>query len=151
MSLDALDRKILSVIQSDGSLSLAAISERVGLSQTPCWKRIRRLEADGVISRRVVLLDRAKLGLGVTVFVTVRTNQHDDAWSSSFAALISEFPEVVEFYRMSGEADYLMKIVCADIAGYDAFYKKLTRNAKLFDVSSSFAMEQIKYTTELPL
>lgn len=149
--LDAFDRKILVTLQPDATLTLSALSERVGLSQTPCWKRVKRLEADGVITGRVTLLDREKLGIGVTVFVGVRTNQHDEAWLSDFATAVSDIPEVVEFYRMSGEIDYLLKIVCTDIADYDRIYRRLIRSAKLFDVSSSFAMEQIKYTTELPL
>lgn len=149
--LDAFDRKILAALQPNATLSLAALSEAVGLSQTPCWKRVKRLEADGIISGRVTLLDREKLGIGVTVFVGIRTNQHDENWLSDFARAVSDIPEVVEFYRMSGEVDYLLKIVCSDIADYDRIYRKLIRSAKLFDVSSSFAMEQIKYTTELPL
>ncbi len=149
--LDAFDRKILAALQPNATLSLAALSEAVGLSQTPCWKRVKRLESDGIISGRVTLLDRDKLGIGVTVFVGVRTNQHDEGWLRDFAKSVSDIPEVVEFYRMSGEVDYLLKIVCSDIADYDRIYRKLIRSAKLFDVSSSFAMEQIKYTTELPL
>lgn len=149
--LDGFDRKILVALQPNATMSLAALSEAVGLSQTPCWKRVKRLEAEGYISGRVTLLDREKLGIGVTVFVGVRTNQHDEDWLSSFAEAVARIPEVVEFYRMSGEIDYLLKVVCADIADYDRIYRKLIRSAKLFDVSSSFAMEQIKYTTELPL
>lgn len=149
--LDDLDRKILAALQPDATLSLAALSEAVGLSQTPCWKRVKKLEAAGIIARRVTLLDREKLGLGVTVFVEVRTNQHDEDWLRDFALAVADIPEVVEFYRMSGEIDYLLKVVCSDIADYDRIYRKLIRSAKLFDVSSSFAMEQIKYTTELPL
>ena len=132
-------------------LSLAALSDIVGLSQTPCWKRVKRLEAEGYIKRRVTLLDAQKLGVGVTVFVELRTNQHDETWLSEFARTVSDIPEVVEFYRMSGEVDYLLKIVCADIADYDRIYRRLIRETKLYDVSSSFAMEQIKFTTELPL
>ena len=149
--LDLIDRKILMALQEDATLTLAALSARVGLTQTPCWKRLRRLEAEGYIAGRVTLLDRDKLGLGVTVFVAIRTTQHDEAWLTEFASVVSEFPEVVEFYRMSGDVDYLLKVVCADIAGYDRIYKKLIRSVQMFDVSSSFAMEQIKYTTSLPI
>jgi Lrp/AsnC family transcriptional regulator len=149
--LDAIDRKILRQLQRDATIPVADLASAVGLSQTPCWKRVKRLEADGYITARVALVDREKLDLGVTVFVGVRTNQHDDEWLSAFAAAIKAVPEVVEFYRMSGEVDYLLKIVCADIADYDRIYKKLIRGAKLFDVSSSFAMERIKSTTELPI
>ncbi len=123
----------------------------MGLTQTPCWKRVRRLEADGVIRARVALVDPGLLGLGVTVFVQVRTSHHDAAWLSQFAKAVAALPEVVEFYRMSGEIDYLLKVVCADIADYDRVYKRLIATAEMHDVSSSFAMEQIKYTTEIPV
>jgi Lrp/AsnC family transcriptional regulator len=149
--LDVIDRKILRQLQRDATIPVAELAAAVGLSQTPCWKRVKRLEADGYITARVALVDREKLDLGVTVFVAVRTNQHDEEWLATFAAAIKAVPEVVEFYRMSGEVDYLLKIVCADIADYDRIYKKLIRGAALFDVSSSFAMERIKSTTELPI
>jgi Lrp/AsnC family transcriptional regulator len=149
--MDALDRRILSTLQTDASLSVAQVAERVGLSTTPCWRRIQRLEADGVIGARVALLDRRKLNVGVTVFVSVRTNQHDLAWLERFATAVRDIPEVVEFYRMSGDVDYLLKIVVPDIEAYDAVYKDLIRRVTLSDVSSAFAMEQIKYTTALPL
>lgn len=149
--LDTIDRKILRHLQRDATLPVAELAASVGLSQTPCWKRVKRLEAEGYITARVALVDREKLDLGVTVFVAVRTNQHDDAWLAAFAAAIAAVPEVVEFYRMSGEVDYLLKVVCADIADYDRIYKKLIRGTTLFDVSSSFAMERIKSTTELPI
>jgi Lrp/AsnC family transcriptional regulator len=149
--LDTIDRRILALLQSDAGMSVAEVADRVGLSQTPCWKRIKRMEADGIVMGRVVLLDRAKLGQGTTVFVSVRTSQHDEEWLANFAAAIRAMPEVVEFYRMSGDVDYLLKIICRDIADYDRIYKAMIRAAKLSDVSSSFAMEQIKYTTEVPL
>ncbi|MDX2211406.1 MAG: Lrp/AsnC family transcriptional regulator [Sphingopyxis sp.] len=149
--LDNVDRRILALLQCDATLSIADVAERVGLSQTPCWKRIKRLEADGIITDRVALLDRAKLGVGTTVFVSVRTSQHDEDWLVQFAQAIGAIPEVTEFYRMSGDVDYLLKIVCRDIADYDRIYKEMIRAARLSDVSSSFAMEQIKYTTEVPL
>ncbi|HWA92751.1 MAG TPA: Lrp/AsnC family transcriptional regulator [Rhizomicrobium sp.] len=149
--IDRIDRKILECLQRDASSSVADLAERVGLSTTPCWKRIRRLEDEGYIQRRVALVDRAKLGLKVAVFVSVRTNEHDAAWLENFARIASTFPEIVELYRMSGDVDYLMKIVVADVEGYDRFYKKLIKAVKLTDVSSAFAMEQIKYTTELPV
>lgn len=151
VSLDAADRRILAALQRDATLSVSALSEAVGLSPTPCWKRVRRLEEAGVISGRVTLVDRERVGLGVTVFVSIRTAAHDDGWLDAFAAGVRRIPEVVEFYRMAGEIDYLLKVVCADIADYDRIYKQLIRVAKLHDVSSSFAMEQIKYTTEVPL
>jgi Lrp/AsnC family transcriptional regulator len=151
ITIDAADRRILAALQRDASLSLADLSAAVGLSPTPCWKRVKRMTADGIINRRVALLDRNRLGLGVTVFVAVRTNRHDEQWLQDFASAVSSIPEVVEFYRMSGDVDYMLKVVCADIADYDRIYKKLIRSAGLIDVSSSFAMEQIKYTTEVPL
>ena len=149
--LDAVDRRILTALQRDATLSISALAELVGLSTTPCWKRVKRLEDHGVVSARVALVDREKIGLGVTVFVAVRTAAHDEAWLETFANGVRRIPEIVEFYRMSGEVDYLLKVVCADIADYDRIYKQLIRVAKLHDVSSSFAMEQIKYTTEVPL
>ncbi|MDX1435112.1 MAG: Lrp/AsnC family transcriptional regulator [Gammaproteobacteria bacterium] len=149
--MDRIDLKILRCLQQDASLSTAEVAQRVGLSTTPCWRRIQNLEKAGVIRRRVALLDRDKLNLGVDVFVAVRTNQHNEDWLASFARMVEEFPEVVELYRMSGEVDYLMRVVVPDIKAYDAFYKRLIRRTDVADVSSSFAMERIKYTTELPL
>jgi Lrp/AsnC family transcriptional regulator len=148
--LDGLDRKLLSLLQKDATLTVAELGERVGLSTTPCWKRLKRLEDEGFIERKVAIVNRAKVGLPVTVFVSIRTNSHDEAWLLEFAGAVSHFPEVVEIYRMSGEVDYLLKVVTSDIDGYDRFYKRLIRSVKLTDVSSTFAMEQIKYTTEMP-
>jgi len=150
-NLDPIDRRILRELQADCTISIADLAERVGLSQTPCWKRVKRLEADGVVEKRVALLDRDRLDLGLVVFVAVRAARHDEAWLSQFARGASALPEVVEFYRMSGETDYLLKVVVRDIAAYDRFYKRLIATAPLGDVSSSFAMEQIKFTTALPL
>lgn len=149
--LDRIDRKLLECLQRDATLSIADLAERVGLSTTPCWKRVKRLEDEGFIQRRVALADRAKLGLKVTVFVSVKTNEHDAQWLENFARAAASFPEIVELYRMSGDVDYLMKVVTSDVEGYDRFYKKLIKAVRLNDVSSAFAMEQIKYTTELPL
>jgi len=149
--LDALDRKLLVLLQRDATLTIAELGERVGLSATPCWKRVKRLEDEGYIERRVALVNRAKAGLPVTVFVSIRTNQHDEAWLAEFAKATSGLPEIVELYRMSGDVDYLMKVIVADIDGYDRFYKQLIKAVKLNDVSSTFAMEQIKYSTEVPL
>ncbi|MCC7274094.1 MAG: Lrp/AsnC family transcriptional regulator [Alphaproteobacteria bacterium] len=149
--MDEIDMKILALLQEDASPSNAEIAERVGLSPTPCWRRIRHLEETGVIRRRVALLDRAQLDVGVTVFVNVRTNQHNPDWLARFAAAVEKIPEVVEFYRMAGEVDYLLRIVVPDIAAYDGVYKRLISAIDLYDVSSSFAMEEIKCTTALPL
>jgi Lrp/AsnC family transcriptional regulator len=149
--MDAVDLSILDLLQRDARLTVNEIAERIHLSPTPVWRRIQKLEEDGVIARRVALLDPAKLGVGVTVFVAVRTSQHNAAWLERFARAVNALPEVVEVYRMSGDVDYLLRIVVPDIAGYDAVYQKLIRSIDLSDVSSSFAMERLKSTTELPL
>lgn len=150
-NLDAADRRLLALLQENADLSIAELSDRVGLSATPCWKRIKRMEQAGIIKRRVAILDRELLGLGVTVIVAVRTARHSEEWLQEFAEGVSKIDEVVEFYRMSGEIDYLLKIVARDIADYDRIYRKLTKVADLSDVSSSFAMQEIKSTTALPL
>jgi Lrp/AsnC family transcriptional regulator len=149
--MDAIDRKILVVLQEDVSLSVAEIGNRVGLSSTPCWKRIQKLEADGVIQRRVAVVDQDRVGLGVTVFVSVETGDHSDAWLKQFAEVVRAMPEVMEFYRMAGDVDYMLRVVVPDIQGYDAFYKKLIASVPLKNVTSRFAMEKIKSTTALPL
>ncbi|KAB2944397.1 MAG: Lrp/AsnC family transcriptional regulator [Burkholderiaceae bacterium] len=149
--MDATDKRILDLLQHDATLALGDIASRIHLSPTACWKRIAKLEKAGVIVRRVALLDPAQLNVGVTVFVAIKTSQHNAAWLERFAKVVEAIPEVVEFYRMSGDIDYLLRVVVPDIAGYDAVYKRLIRGTELFDVSSSFAMEQIKYTTALPL
>jgi Lrp/AsnC family transcriptional regulator len=151
MALDKIDRKILALLQKDATTPVAEIGRKVGLSTTPCWRRIQKMEEDGVIKGRVAVLDPAKINAGVTVFVSVRTNEHNDAWMRKFSAVVEDFTEVVEFYRMSGDVDYLLRVVVPDIQSYDAVYKKLIRVADLQDVSSAFAMEQIKYTTALPV
>ena len=149
--LDGKDREILEILQKDATASLAEISQQVGLSSTPCWRRIQRLEEDGILKARVAVLDPAKLNLAVTVFVAVRTNQHNEKWFRHFIEVVDEIPEVVEFYRMSGDVDYLLRVVVPDIAAYDSVYQRMISRIDLMDVSSSFAMEQIKYTTALPL
>ena len=149
--MDAIDRKILAVLQDDASLSVAEIGSRVGLSSTPCWKRIQRLEAEGVIQKRVALIDQDKVGLGVTVFVSIETGDHSQAWLANFAEVVGAMPEVMEFYRMAGDVDYMLRVVVSDIAGYDAFYKRLIAAVPLKNVTSRFAMEKIKSTTALPI
>jgi Lrp/AsnC family transcriptional regulator len=149
--LDAIDKELLRLLQEDAETPMAKLAEAVNLSQTPCWRRVQRLKEDGVIKRQVTLLDPAKLNLGVTVFMTVRTSHHSEAWFRKFHAAVTAIPEVVEFYRMSGDIDYLLRVVVPTIAAYDAVYKRLIRSAELSDVSSSFAMEEIKFTTALPL
>ncbi len=149
--MDAIDRKILAVVQQDSSLSVAEIGQRVGLSSTPCWKRLQRLEADGVIMRRVALIDPEKIGLGITVFVSIETADHSQDWLKNFAEVVGAMPEVMEFYRMAGDVDYMLRVVVQDMAGYDTFYKKLIATVPLKNVTSRFAMERIKSTTALPI
>lgn len=151
ISLDTFDIKILNLLQRDATMPLAEISAQVGLSSTPCWRRIQKLEEAGVIRRRVALLDRDALNAGVTVFVAIRTQQHNARWLKDFARAVTGFPEVVDCYRMAGDIDYLLRLVLPDIAAYDSFYKRLIAKIELSDVTSMFAMEQIKSTTELPL
>ena len=149
--MDRLDRKILRLLQEDATLAVADVAKKVGLSTTPCWRRIQKLEEEGVIKRRVAVLDPERINARVNVFVSIRTSSHSHEWLRRFSEVVQEFPEVVEFYRMSGDVDYLLRVVVPDIAAYDAFYKKLIGKINLTDVSSSFAMGQIKYTTALPL
>ena len=149
--LDAIDRKILTVLQDDASLSVAEIGDRVGLSSTPCWKRIQRLESEGVIQKRVALVDQDRIGLGVTIFVSIETGDHSQEWLDRFAQTVGAMPEVMEFYRMAGDVDYMLRVVVPDIAGYDTFYKRLIAAVPLKNVTSRFAMEKIKSTTALPI
>jgi len=149
--MDAIDRKILIVLQEDASLSVAEIGSRVGLSSTPCWKRIQKLEAEGVIQRRVAIIDQAKVGLGITVFVSIETGDHSQKWLETFAETVRSMPEVMEFHRMAGDVDYMLRVVVPDIQGYDTFYKKLIGTVPLKNVTSRFAMEKIKSTTSLPI
>jgi len=149
--MDVTDRKILALLQGDASLSVAEIGSRVGLSSTPCWKRIQRLETDGVIQRRVALVDQDKIGLGITVFVSIETGDHSQDWLGGFADMVGAMPEVMEFYRMAGDVDYMLRVVVPDIQGYDTFYKKLIGSVALKNVTSRFAMEKIKSTTALPI
>ena len=149
--MDNTDRKILALLQEDAAQPIADIAGKVGLSVTPCWRRIQKLEEEGLSGLRVALLDGAKIGFGMSVFVAIKTDQHNADWLAEFATRISARTEVVEFYRMSGEVDYLLRVVVPDMAAYDRFYKELISEVNLTDVSSSFAMEEIKYTTALPL
>ena len=149
--MDAIDRKILAVVQEDAALSVAEIGQRVGLSSTPCWKRLQRLDADGVITRRVALINPEKVGLGITVFVSVETGDHSQEWLAKFADTVGAMPEVMEFYRMAGDVDYMLRVVVHDMQGYDGFYKRLIATVPLKNVTSRFAMERIKSTTALPL
>ncbi|WP_421132616.1 Lrp/AsnC family transcriptional regulator [Alteromonas sp. A079] len=149
--MDKLDKAILGLLQQSSDISVNDIAEHVGLTATPCWRRIQKLEADGIITKRVALLKARSLGLTMTVFVQVKAARHDGKWLTAFAEHASSFEEVVEFYRMSGEFDYLLKVLVTDMDSFDHFYKRLVSGIDLNDVTSSFAMEQLKYTTALPL
>jgi Lrp/AsnC family transcriptional regulator len=148
--LDRFDREILRLISGDASLSLAEIAGKVGLTPTPCWKRIRRMEQDGIILRRVALLDPVKVGLPVSVFVEIETADHSSDWLTRFAKLIEQTPEIVDAWRMSGDVDYLLHVVVRDIAAYDAFYRTLIATVPLRNVSSRFSMERMK-SAALPI
>jgi Lrp/AsnC family transcriptional regulator len=149
--MDEIDRQLLEILQRDATLSIAQMAERVGLSATPCWKRIQKLEAEGVIERRVAVVDQDKVGLGVTVFVSIETGDHSETWLNTFAQQVGAMPEVMEFYRMAGDVDYMLRVVVPDIHGYDRFYKQLIAAIPLKNVTSRFAMEKIKSTTALPI
>lgn len=151
MSLDPLDRKILRELQQDAGAAIEDIGERIGLSRNACWRRIKRMEADGVIRARVALVDAKALDLGLQVFIAVRTNNHDPDWLSKFAAATRDLPEITGAYRMSGDLDYLIRARVADMQGYDALYQRLIRRVPMSDVSASFVMEEIKDTTALPV
>ena len=149
--MDRIDKKILALLQTDASMPVSVIASKVALSTTPCWRRIQNFEKSGVINKRVTLLNRDELNIGIDVFVAIKTSQHNAKWLEKFAKAVTSFSEVVEFYRMSGEIDYLMRVVVPDIHSFDNFYKRLIQKVDIDDVSSSFAMERLKYTTELPL
>jgi Lrp/AsnC family transcriptional regulator len=149
--MDKVDRRILELLQHDGGLTAAEIADRVGLSKAPCWRRIKNLQEEGVIKQTVALLDARALNVGTTVFVMLKTAKHHQAWFDKFVAAVRDIPEVTEIHRMSGDVDYLMRIVVPDIDAYDVVYKRLISQVEFLDVSASFALETIKYTTELPL
>ena len=142
--MDRIDYKILTLLQADAALPIAKIADKVGLSQTPCWKRIRRMEQEGIVQRRIAVLDPAKIGLPVSVFVGVETADHSAEWLGRFAKVVAEFPEIVDAWRMSGDVDYLLHVVVPDIAAYDGFYRKLIAAIPLRNVSSRFSMERMK-------
>lgn len=151
MTLDEFDRRLLALLQEDAALSVNELAEKVGLSPSPCWRRIQKLEAEGYIRARVALLDPKKMNVGVTVFAAIRTNQHHADWLAAFSRAVVGIPEIVEVYRMSGQIDYMLRIVVPDIDAYDQVYKRLIAAIELYDVSSTFAMEVLKSTTVLPL
>lgn len=149
--LDAINRQLLALLQANAETPLAELAEAVNLSSTPCWRRIQMLREAGYISKQVALVDPAMVNLGVTVFVGIKTNQHNAQWLQALRDAVQAIPEIVEFYRMSGDVDYLLRVVVPDIQTYDMVYKRLIRAVPLSDVSSSFAMEELKFTTALPL
>ena len=149
--MDKTDRKLLAMLQTDSTLSIVEMASEVGLSSTPCWKRIQRMEAEGVIERRVALLSPERLGLGLTVFVSIEAGDHSPDWLARFAEAVSGFPEVVEVHRMAGDIDYMLRVVTRDIPAYDRFYKRLIAAVPIKNVSSRFSMERVKSTTALPL
>ncbi len=149
--LDAIDRRILRIIQKDASMSIHEIASRVGLSQTPCWKRLQRLEAAGVIKRRIAILDPMKLGLGITVFVTLSVGDHSGKSLARFAADLASMEEVMDFYRLAGDVDYLLRVVVPDTPAFDDFYKRLIELIPLKNVTSRFALENIKSETAFPI
>jgi Lrp/AsnC family transcriptional regulator len=151
LDLDATDRKILRLLQQDAALPLAEIAAAVGLTTSPCWKRIKRLEEAGVIRGRVAIVDPAKVGLPLTAFVEIETGDHSPEWLSRFAEAIARMPEVLDCWRMAGDVDYLLRVVVPDMAAYDAFYRRLIAAAPLKNVSSRFAMEHVKGGTPLPI
>ena len=149
--LDRTDKAILAALQDDADGPIAQIAERAGVSQTPCWKRIKKLHDKGIITKKVALVDPDMIGLALVGYVQIRTTQHTDAWAKKFATVVTKIPEIVECHRMSGEIDYLIKIVAPNMAGYDAVYKRLIKAIDLAEVSTSFSMERLKHTTALPL
>lgn len=149
--LDNYDKKILALLQEDADLSLIDIAEKVNLTKNPCWRRIQKLQEAGIIKKKVALLDAPKLNLGVTVFVNINTNQHNVEWLEKFSKVVDDIPEIIEFYRMSGNVDYMLKIVVPSIQDYDTVYKKLIKRVAIYNVDSYFAMEEMKNTTALPL
>jgi len=150
-TLDKIDLKILDLMQKDATKSAAEIGEAVNLSQNACWRRINLLEEEGYIRSTVAILSAEKLGAGLTVFVSIKAAEHSEDWLKSFASAVSKLKEVVEFYRMTGDVDYLLKLRVKDIAAYDVVYKRLIKQVRLTDVSSAFAMEELKYTTCVPV
>lgn len=151
MLMDEIDRRLLDILQQDATLSIAQMAERVGLSPTPCWKRIQKLEASGVITRRVAVVDPERVGVALSILVSVEAGEHTPEWLERFSAGVGQMPEIMEAYRMAGEVDYLLRVAVADMAEYDAFYKRLIALAPMKNVTSRFAMERLKHTTAYPL
>jgi Lrp/AsnC family transcriptional regulator len=149
--MDAKDRKILALLQQNAMLTAAEVAEQVGLTTTPCWRRIQRLEEQGFITNRVALLDRQKMNVGITVFVSVRANRHASDWVDRFREVVRNTPEIIEAHRLSGDTDYLLRVVVPSIESFDQVYKQMITSLEFTDVSSSFSMEELKYTTAIPI
>jgi Lrp/AsnC family transcriptional regulator len=150
-TLDRIDRKILFELMRDSTLPVAQLAERVGLSQTPCWKRVQKLEAAGVITGRVAIVDPAAIGLGLTIFVEIEAADHTPEWRAAFADIVTTFPQIVETHRMAGDVDYLLKVIVPDMQAFDRFYLDLTKRLSCRNVTSKFSMERMKATTILPI
>jgi len=150
-NIDDIDVRILEILQRDATRSLESISDEAGVSLNTCWRRVQKLESAGIIRRRVALVDNEKIGLPFTVFVSIRTDNHSRDWAEQFSRTVNMIPEIVEFYRLAGDVDYIMKIMVASVSDYDRVYQRLIRDIQILDVSASFAMEKLKFTTELPL
>ena len=149
--MDEMDLRILRILQDDSRLSISQIGRRVGLSPSPCWKRIKRMEKEGIIKGQTATLDAQRLGLGLIVFVSIKTGEHSSDWLKNFSKTVVEMPEVIEFYRMAGDVDYMLKVLVRDMSAFDNFYKRLIGNNVLSDVTSRFSMETIKETSSLPI
>jgi len=148
--MDGIDKRLLALLQKNADLSIGDLAEEVSISKSACWRRVQKLEESGVIRKRVSLLDAAALGLSLTVFISIKTNQHNEQWAKSFRDVVENLDEVLEVYRMGGDVDYLIKAVVKDMPGYDRLYQQLIQ-ADLFDVNAGFVMEEIKHTTALPI
>ena len=149
--MDEIDVKILKLLQRDSNLPASEIAEKVGLSTSPCWKRIAKLRESGIIKQQLSILDAAKLGFGLTAYVSIKTGEHSGTWLNEFSKTVTDMPEVMEFHRMAGDVDYMLKVIVADIDAFDKFYKRLIGSSAINEVTSRFSMEKIKETTELPL
>ena len=149
--MDEIDLNILRILQVDNSLSVSEIAHQVGLSASPCWKRINRLNKDGIIKRKIAVVDPEKLGLGITAYVSIKTGEHSKLWLEEFSTTVTEMPEVMEFHRMAGDVDYMLKVIVPNIQAFDEFYKRLIGTTAINEVTSRFSMETIKETTALPI
>ena len=149
--MDQIDLRILRILQGDSSLSMSDVSKRVGLSASPCWKRIKRMQKEGIIKHQIAVLNAHRLGFGLTVFVNIKTGEHSTDWLKQFSETVTAMPEVMELHRIAGEVDYMLKVIVPDMEAFDVFYKRLIEGTELREVTSHFTMETIKETTALPI